>query len=115
MNQTNNSFDTFILSIPGVEDKTGCFDPQDVEQNKVAAVLSAIGGLFTLIGWLINRKSTFNKFYVNQGIWATIVNLSPVLGQLCWIVCAGTAIYGIVTGKYKTLPLLGKVDIVTTV
>ena len=114
-NSQNNSFDTFLSSIPGVEDKTACFAPDDVEKNKVAAILSSLGGLFTLIGWLINTKSPFNKFYVNQGIWATIVNLIPIIGQIAWIICAGTAIYGIVINKFKTLPLLGGVTIVKSV
>ena len=116
MSENNNTgFDGFLASLPNVVDKTECFDPQDVQANKTVAILSSLGGLLTLIGWLISRDSKFNKFYVNQGIWATIVNLIPILGQLCWIVCVVSSIYGIVNGKYRTLPVVGGIDIVKTV
>ena len=110
-NEFNNTADT-----------TAEYDAQDIEKNKVMAVLAYI--LF-FIPLLAAKDSKFARFHTNQGlvlflggIIASVVAVIPVIG---WIVAliAGLvitvlAIIGIINalnGKAKELPVIGKFKI----
>lgn len=110
-NEFNNTADT-----------TSEYDAQDIEKNKVMAVLAYI--LF-FIPLLAAKDSKFARFHTNQGlvlflggIIASVVAVIPVIG---WIIApiAGLAItvlaiIGIVNaigGKAKELPIIGKFKI----
>ena len=120
-----------ILNAP---DKTAEFDPQDINQNKVMAILAYFGILF-LVPLLAAKDSKFAKFHANQGIIlficeiaACIVTfflafifglikigwLGSLLGDLLYLACGILAILGIINaanGKAKELPLIGKFNI----
>ena len=110
-NELNNTADT-----------TSEYDAQDIEKNKVMAVLAYI--LF-FIPLLAAKDSKFARFHTNQGlvlflggIIASVVAVIPVIG---WIVApiAGLAItvlaiIGILNalnGRAKELPVIGKFKI----
>ena len=105
-------------------DTTSYFDKQDIESNKVMALLCYIGILW-LIPMLAAKDSKFAQYHVNQGIVLTlgslvvsvacfIIVLIPILG---WIVApiaglipTAMMILGIVNvcqGKAKELPFIG--------
>ena len=110
-NQLNNTADT-----------TADYDAQDIEKNKVMAVLAYV---IFLIPLLAAKDSKFARFHTNQGlvlfigaILSSVIAAIPLIG---WIVApiAGIAItilaiLGIVNalgGKAKELPVIGKFKI----
>lgn len=103
-------------------------DPQDVQANKVMAIL-AYFGLLVLIPLFAAKESPFARFHANQGlilliagfvIWLVSMVLtfvSPFFGiiSLLNIVILVFAIIGIINaakGEMKELPLVGKFRII---
>ncbi len=110
-NELNNTADT-----------TAEYDAQDIEKNKVMAVLAYI---IFLIPLLAAKDSKFARFHTNQGlvlfigaILSSVIAAIPLIG---WIIApiAGLAItvlaiIGILNalnGRAKELPLIGKFKI----
>ena len=110
-NELNNTADT-----------TSEYDAQDIEKNKVMALLAYI---IFLIPLLAAKDSKFARFHTNQGlvlfigaILSSVITVIPIIG---WIIApiAGLAItvlaiIGIVNalgGKAKELPIIGKFKI----
>ncbi|MBP5631489.1 MAG: DUF4870 domain-containing protein [Clostridia bacterium] len=123
MADVNSFFDT--------PDTTAEYEPKDIQDNKIMAVLAYIG-LLLLIPLFAAKNSKFARFHVNQGLPLMIVGLAigiisiplgliPIVGIITSIIfgLAGLcvlalAILGIVnasTGKAKKLPLVGKFKI----
>lgn len=110
-NQLNNTADT-----------TAEFDAQDIENNKIMAVLAYI---IFLIPLFAAKDSKFAKFHTNQGlvlflagIIASVVAVIPVIGwiiaPLAGIAITVLAVIGIINalnGKAKELPVIGKYKI----
>lgn len=110
-NELNNTADT-----------TSEYDAQDIEKNKVMAVLAYI--LF-FIPLLAAKDSKFARFHTNQGlvlflggIIASVVAAIPVIGwivaPIAGLVITVLAVIGIINalnGKAKELPVIGKFKI----
>ncbi len=110
-NEFNNTADT-----------TAEYDAQDIEKNKVMAVLAYI--LF-FIPLLAAKDSKFARFHTNQGlvlflggIIASVVAVIPVIGwivaPIAGLVITVLAIIGILNalnGRAKELPVIGKFKI----
>lgn len=110
-NEFNNTADT-----------TAEYDAQDIEKNKVMAVLAYI--LF-FIPLLAAKDSKFARFHTNQGlvlflggIIASVVAAIPVIGwiiaPIAGLVITVLAVIGIINalgGKAKELPIIGKFKI----
>lgn len=100
-------------------------DSQDIEQNKVYAILAYIGILF-LVPLLAAKDSPYAKFHANQGLVLFLLEVAlgtiawiPVLGWLVgvvgWIAVAIFIIMGIVNasqGECKPLPIIGEIEII---
>ena len=113
-NEFNNTADT-----------TSEYDPADIENNKVMAVLSYIWILF-LVPLLAAKDSKFARFHANQGlvlflagIASGVVAVIPILGWILSVVCSIVLtvlmILGIInaaTGKAKELPIIGKISLI---
>lgn len=113
-NEFNNTADT-----------TNEYDPADIEENKVMAVLSYIWILF-LVPLLAAKNSKFARFHANQGlvlflagIASGVVAVIPILGWILSVVCSIVLtvlmILGIInaaTGKAKELPIIGKISLI---
>ena len=111
LNQLNNTADT-----------TADYDAQDIEKNKVMAVLAYV---IFLIPLLAAKDSKFARFHTNQGlvlfIGAIISSVIAAIPLIGWIIApiAGIAItilavIGIINaigGKAKELPVIGKFKI----
>ncbi len=88
------------------------FEKNDIEENKVIAMLSYIGILF-LVPMLTKKDSKFCQAHAKQGlilfIAAVVVGWIPFLGQLVLlgiIVVAIIAIINTLDGKYWAIPVL---------
>lgn len=124
-----------VQAIANTPDSTDQFDRQDVEQNKVMAILAYIG-ILVLIPIFAAPKSKFARYHANQGLvlflaevifgfayaivsgvllaisWrlAFLVSLIGVL----WLTFVALMIVGIVNaagGKAKELPVIGRIRI----
>ena len=110
-NEFNNTADT-----------TSEYDAQDIEKNKVMAILAYI--LF-FIPLLAAKDSKFARFHTNQGlvlflggIIASVVAVIPVIGwiiaPIAGLVITVLAVIGIINalnGRAKELPVIGKFKI----
>lgn len=97
-------------------DYTAQFDPKDIADHKVMAILCYLGWLF-LIPLLAEKDSPYVRYHLNQGIILFIASvISGVLTAICIgvitdIICFVLMIIGIVNvcnGQAKDLPLIGK-------
>ena len=110
-NEFNNTADT-----------TAKYDAQDIEKNKVMALLAYI---IFLIPLLAAKDSKFARFHTNQGlvlflggIIASVVAVIPVIGwivaPIAGLVITVLAVIGILNalnGRAKELPVIGKFKI----
>ena len=121
LNETFNEFNN-------TEDTTSQFDPNDIQQNKVMAVLAYLSWL-VLVPIFGAKNSPFARFHANQGLALAIADIVCALilrilaklplvgwvfsiaGGLLGLVCLAFAIIGIVnaaSGRAKELPIVGK-------
>ena len=131
-NQNQQSFEQKFNNVTDTADTTSEFDPNDINQNKIMAIL-AYFGILVVIPILAAKESKFARFHANQGLvlfiasvayWimleiikSIIVSISTglllittILG-LTYLVFLVLGIMGIVnaaTGKAKELPIIGK-------
>ena len=110
-NEFNNTADT-----------TSEYDAQDIEKNKVMALLAYI---FFLIPLLAAKDSKFARFHTNQGlvlfigaILSSVITVIPIIGwiiaPIAGLVITVLAIIGILNalnGRAKELPVIGKFKI----
>lgn len=116
------------------EDYTASFDPSDIRDNKIYAVLAYLG-ILVLIPLLAARKSPFARFHTEQGFLLFILGAAKeIVFKILYTILRGTmfgvgaaavhtlswvasillfiwAVIGIVNavqGKAKELPLIGK-------
>ncbi len=109
-------------------DTTGEFDKQDIEQNKIMALLAYLSWL-VLIPLIAAKDSRFARFHCNQGIVLAIaeiivgivcgiLSIIPYVGWiftilgsvvgLCAFILSILGIINAVNGKAKELPIVGK-------
>ena len=131
-NQNQQSFEQKFNNVTDTADTTAEFDPNDINQNKIMAIL-AYFGILVVIPIFAAKESKFARFHANQGLvlfiasvayWimleiikSIIVSISTglllittILG-LTYLVFMVLGIMGIVnaaTGKAKELPIIGK-------
>ncbi len=104
-------------------------DPNDVQQNKVMAVLAYIGILF-LVPLLAAPNSQYARFHTNQGLVLFLFDivvgiLTAVLAFIPFIGLIVSSVLGLgvfvliilgivnaATGKANQLPLIGKIRII---
>ncbi len=106
-----------VSVITDTADQTSSMDKNDIEKNKVMAIL-AYFGILVLIPILAAKDSKFAQFHANQGLLVFILSIAisilsaivSFLGILS-IATLALAIIGIVNaaqGKAKELPFIGK-------
>ena len=131
-NQNQQSFEQKFNNVTDTADTTAEFDQNDINQNKIMAIL-AYFGILVVIPIFAAKESKFARFHANQGLvlfiasvayWimleiikSIIVSISTglllittILG-LTYLVFMVLGIMGIVnaaTGKAKELPIIGK-------
>ncbi len=117
-----------VKNLGNTKDYTEEFDPQDIENNKVMAILAYIG-ILVLIPIFAAKDSKFARFHANQGlvlaiaeivisIIVGILSIIPIVGMifgiiggligLCALILAILGIVNAVNGKAKELPIVGK-------
>lgn len=122
----------FVNNFTNTADSTAQFDPQDIQDNKVMALLAYLGFLF-LIPLLAAPNSRFARYHANQGlvlfifgaiagVVAGIICVIPVIGLIIGgILSAAVSIFDLVlmilgivnaaNGQAKQLPLIGGITI----
>ncbi len=104
-------------------------DPEDVQKNKVLAIISYLGCLF-FVPLIAAKDSQFARFHANQGLtlfllwivlWAIDMALVfsgiPMAGiittvvRLCVLVLMILGIVNAAGGKMKPLPLIGGIKL----
>ena len=79
MNGNQESFEEKITSLNNTADTTAEFDQQDINNNKVMAIL-AYFGILVLVPILGAKESKFARFHANQGL------VLCVCGCAVWLV-----------------------------
>lgn len=126
---TATDFSKKIAELNNTADTTSEFDPSDINNNKVFAILAYFGILF-VVPLLAAPQSKFARYHANQGCvlfilafaWAivTIILLFiPVLGgiisALGSLVVIALFVIGIINasnGKAKELPVIGQFKLI---
>lgn len=126
------SFEETIQDLNNTEDTTDQFDPADIQQNKVMAILSYIG-ILVLVPIIGAKDSKFARYHANQGLLLLIASVAynlalrivnAILFVISWrlgfistilsvvgVVFLVLGIIGIVNaanGRAKELPVIGK-------
>ena len=130
-NTQSGNFQETINKYMQTEDNTSEFEQEDINQNKVMAVLAYIG-ILVLVPLLAAPNSKYARYHVNQGlllfiaeiclgvvmgifIWIPVLNIiMGILGGIVALLFFVFAIIGIVNacqGKAKGLPIFGKFKI----
>ena len=113
----------FVNNFTNTADSTAQFDPQDIQDNKVMALLAYLGFLF-LIPLLAAPNSSFARYHANQGLVLFILEaITSVISFIPfgWIISGILGIFGLVltiigivnaaNGQAKQLPLIGGITI----
>ena len=113
----------FVNNFTNTADSTAQFDPQDIQDNKVMALLAYLGFLF-LIPLLAAPNSRFARYHANQGLVLFILEaITSVISFIPfgWIISGILGIFGLVltiigivnaaNGQAKQLPLIGGITI----
>lgn len=124
-------FSQKIANLNNTADTTSDYDVQDIQNNKVMAILAYLSWL-VLVPLFAAKESRFARFHCNQGLVLAIAEiicwivlglldnipyigwLFGLLNGLFSLVCVVFAVIGIVNaanGKAKELPIIGKFKI----
>lgn len=131
-NQNQESFEEKLSSLNNTSDTTSEFAAEDIEKNKVMAVLAYLG-ILVLVPLFAAKESKFARFHTNQGLilflcsiaFYVVYNiLAAIIFAISWklgfivtviglvgIVFLVLAIIGIINaanGRAKELPVIGK-------
>ena len=121
--ENNTDFSEKIAALNNTADSTSSFTKEDIEKNKVMAVLAY---LIFLIPLLAAKDSPYARYHTNQGlilfivaVISSVIAVIPILGwivaPIISIIVTILAIIGIVnaaTGKAKELPIIGKFKLI---
>ena len=85
-NTQSGNFQETINKYMQTEDNTSEFEQEDINQNKVMAVLAYIG-ILVLVPLLAAPNSKYARYHVNQGLLLFIAEicLGVVMGIFIWI------------------------------
>ncbi len=124
-----NDFNQQLSNLNNTPDSTGAFNPNDISNNKVMAIL-AYFGILVLVPLFAAKESPFARFHANQGlvlfvasivcyivaaVLSSISSWLGLIGTILYIVIGVLAIIGIInaaTGKAKQLPLIGGIQLI---
>ncbi len=129
--QSDGAQQTVFDKFTDTEDTTSTYSPDDIEKNKVMAILSYLG-ILVLIPIFAVKDSPYTKFHANQGLVLLIVEIgysvitriiNSIIGvSLVWTLLSlvnllflALAILGIVNavnGKAKKLPIFGEISLI---
>lgn len=129
-----------VAELTNTADYTATYDPNDIQNNKVMAILAYLG-ILVLIPLFAAKDSPFARFHVKQGLLLAIAEiavaivfgiLTSIFASFSWIlwlifsiiqwvisiIFFVLVIMGIVNaaqGKAKELPIIGKINILDNV
>ena len=113
-------FSEDLKKLADTPDTTANYDPRDIADNKLMAILCYLGILW-LIPFLAAKESPFVKFHLNQGLVLLVIDVVvwilcriPVIRFVGWIVSIAVfaliiiGIINVCNGKAQELPVVGK-------
>ena len=121
-NQNQQSFEQKFNAATNTADTTSEFDPNDINQNKIMAIL-AYFGILVVIPIFAAKESKFARFHANQGLvlfiasvayWIMLEIIKSIIVSISTGLLLITTVLGIMgivnaaTGKAKELPIIGK-------
>ena len=134
-NSTQQAVNDFVNNLNNTADYSSQMDANDIEQNKVMAILAYIG-ILVFIPIFAAPQSKFARFHANQGLTLFIFEIAyglimtvlgatvgkvPVAGAiiiavcglvgLIWLILIICGIVNAVNGKAKELPVLGNIHL----
>ena len=130
--QQQNDYGEKLQNFNNTNETTAEFDPQDIQNNKVMAILAYLG-ILVLIPLFAAKESKFARYHTNQGLVLCIAEiaygitygvLSSIILAISWRLYFITSIIGLVSlvflvilvigimnaanGRAKELPIIGK-------
>ena len=134
--EEKKDFGTKINELNNTPDTTSEFDPNDIQSNKVMAVLAYLG-ILVLVPLFAARESRYARFHTNQGlvlaitefVWTFVTRIivgvfgyintsvASIIGNVCGLVnilFAVLVVIGIINaakGTAKELPIIGNIKI----
>lgn len=78
--EANNDIDEKFARFNNTADSTAAFDPKDIEQNKVMAIL-AYFGILVLVPILAAKESRFARYHSNQGLLLCIAMFGWIIAD----------------------------------
>lgn len=128
-------YSTKLQNLNDTADTTARFDPQDIQNNKVMAILAYLG-ILVLVPLFAAKESKFARYHTNQGLVLCITEiaygiaysvLSSIILAISWRLYFITSIIGLISlvflvllivgiinaanGRAKELPVIGKFKI----
>ncbi|MDP3056957.1 MAG: hypothetical protein Q8N37_00340 [bacterium] len=101
---------------PPVAPQAPLTDEQDIQQNKIWALLSYLGILF-LIPLLAKKDSKFAQFHAKQGVILFVISFVSVIPIIGWMlsplvifvlfIVSVIGIINVLQGKYWKIPVIG--------
>ncbi len=83
-NQNQQSFEQKFNAATNTADTTSEFDPNDINQNKIMAIL-AYFGILVVIPILAAKESKFARFHANQGLVLFIASVAYwIMLEIIW-------------------------------
>jgi len=127
----NNTAQTVFDKFTDTEDTTAAFSPEDIDKNKVMAVLSYIG-LLVLIPIFAAKDSPYARFHANQGlvlllaeivyniatgiinaiVGLAILKMILSIAGLLFLILMIMGLVNSATGKAKKLPIIGDISLI---
>lgn len=126
----SGDFMNSVANFNNTADTTNQYNPQDISNNKVMAILSYIG-ILVLVPIFAAKESPYARYHANQGltlllvdiIWSVVSGiLSAILpyfiartisglGSLLILILLIIGIVNAAQGKAKELPIIGKIQL----
>lgn len=120
----NTGFESKINEVLNTADTTQDFDPEDINTNKVMAILCYLG-ILIVVPFISAKDSKFVKYHLNQGLILLLLGIAigivgciPVVGSILngvgGLVCLILMVIGILNaarGEAKELPVIGRYTI----
>ena len=90
MAELEDKLNETVTQLTDTKDSTDEFDPQDIEKNKIMAILAYLGFL-VIIPLLCAGESRFARFHVNQGLVLLITDiiLGTIFALVGWLPLIG--------------------------
>ena len=104
--EEKKDFGTKINELNNTPDTTSEFDQNDIQSNKVMAVLAYLG-ILVLVQLYAARESIYARFHTNQGLVGGVCSVVSIAFAVLMVI----GIINAAKGTAKELPIIGNIKI----